>query len=90
MKPIEEGCLAIIVKGAQNPKYETNIGKVVTVGKFIGDKKGFQPDLWEVDISIQYESGAKYNLCPEYTMERIDDEDIYEESEISKELYRSK
>lgn len=55
MKPIEEGCIAI-VHGAGSCNYGE-----VTVGRFIGCCDAFDPrynDLWEVDREmVMYEDG---------------------------------
>jgi len=46
---IKEGCLAIVVDGDMKEK-SPNIGKIVTVGKFIGKVPDFDyTDWWEVD-----------------------------------------
>ncbi len=73
---IEPGCKAIIIGGICPENY----GKIVTVGKFIGESmKCSDNDIWEVDKPILFKStitdkivGTHY-LCSEKTMQRIDD-----------------
>lgn len=78
-KRIEEGCTAIIVKGAQDPRFPTNVGVIVKVGKFIGDDgHKFLNDFWEVDKPMFYANGMSDMLMPESHMERIDYDDIEE------------
>lgn len=86
MKPIEEGCMAVIVGTKQKEGNRNNVGKIVNVGKFIGYIPGFREDLWEVDIPILFTSGEEHMFCPEWGLERIDDEDTTEDSEMDKEL----
>ena len=83
MKPIEEGCLAVVTGGSLgrvvngNP----NTGKVVTVGKFIG-KPSFctlDIDCWEVSPPLQWKSGMRGLFSEKYLL-RIDG---YEETEKS-------
>lgn len=81
MKPIEEGCTAIIVDG----RVESNIGKIVTVGRFIGRKNGFEAhDLWKINKSLLHIFGDRHFMCSEKLMERIDDTDISQQTETSK------
>jgi hypothetical protein len=71
MKPIEEGCKAVIVNSAAG-----NDGIVVTVGKFIGDKKEWvYGSHWEIDKTITSRRGQRINFIAEAQLRRIDDED---------------
>ena len=76
-KPIEEGCLAVIIKGK-------NTGMEVTVGKFIGrpdpnELGWFIPtNVWEIDKKLKWAnkfSMIYLNLAPEDKLMRIDDYD---------------
>jgi len=85
MSKITEGCLAIIVKGKQLPHIESNVGKVVLVGKFIGKIPNFPGDHWEVDRPLTYVSGKTHMHAPEQIMERIDyDENQSKKAKIAK------
>lgn len=77
MKPIEEGCKAVIVNSRGG-----NNGKIVNVGKFIGDPKisGYiSPEQsrshWEISPPLPSVSGSIGNTVSEYLLLRIDDED---------------
>lgn len=86
MKPIEEGCLALVVNG--HPK---NIGKTVTVGKHLGQPEDTQSDYgdwWEIsdllilfkEVQSEFMSGyeeVKVRMYPEAGLMCIDG---YEES----------
>lgn len=86
MKPIEEGCLAILINC---PK---QAGKVVTVGKYLGEPAimvaGNQH--WEVDCSISYGGGLRptrfTNSADEFYLMRIDGEEFEKEIETEREL----
>ena len=81
MSNLELGCKAMIVGG----RCEENIGKIVTVGNFIGDPScGFNTfsskDYWEVNQKILFLTAwMKYPLyeyfCSGKTLRRIDDHD---------------
>ena len=63
MSNLEPGCKAIVVKGAMLPHLSTNVGKIVTVGKFIGNVFGkFGADQWEVDKPMVCTSGKSFFL----------------------------
>ncbi len=81
MSNLEPGCKAIIVGG----RCKENLGKMVTVGGFIGRKildglPSGDSDLWEVDQPILFRTtgivkeSMRY-LCSGSTMQRIDDHD---------------
>lgn len=88
MKPIEEGCLAVIVRSS----VPENIGKSVRVGKFVGtppveesenvvwDGEGL---WWEIDRSIISNYGDHVYYAREDYLIRIDglDETIDEQME---------
>jgi len=80
MKPIEEGCLAMII-GHPNQN-----GAVVTVGKFIDRHPNISHvNLWEVDADIQYHYDfitTCFNICPESSLMRIDGEEFEEEEQV--------
>lgn len=76
MKPLEPGCKAMIIGG----RCKENIGKVVTVGQYLGDF--FQEiallrdrDIWEVDKNILFTNGDYQKMCSGKTMQRIDGND---------------
>jgi len=83
MKPIEEGCIAV-VHGAG----AVNNGEV-EVGKFIGCCDAFDPrynDLWEVDremVMFKYENGSREKVYVKIMagryMTRIDGGEFEEE-----------
>ena len=86
MKPIEPGCLAMVIGGDQEG---VDAGKVVTVVRFIGsDGPLGHQDLWEVDKALSWRStlGGDYlrRACPERFLIRIDGfeetEEIQEEA----------
>jgi hypothetical protein len=71
MKPIEEGCRAVIVGSAAG-----NDGIIVTIGKYIGHVNGWVEDnYWEIDKAINSKHGTKHDFCGEKKLRRIDDED---------------
>lgn len=77
---LEPGCTAIIIGGV----CEENIGKIVTIGKFIGEFIDCKnKDMWEVNKPILFrrvrskEEIVLY-LCSDKTMQRIDDHKIQE------------
>ena len=80
MKPIEAGCLAIIIFGEDS-------GKIVTVGKYLGDIPFYDKfqDMWEIDIPTSYSNpteGSFYeNFCPEQFLMRIDGGTFTEDKE---------
>jgi len=82
MKPIEEGCLALIIvdDGA-------NSG-TVTVGRFIGkpDLAFDDSDYWEVDRPMMFSDGKTYCYLRESHLMRIDDEEFEDECETEKGL----
>ena len=84
MKPIEEGCLAILINC---PKQS---GKVVTVGKYLGAPVIMVGGCrhWEVDCSISYGRFLRpkrfTNSIDEFYLMRIDGEEF--EEEIEREL----
>ena len=90
MKPIEKGCTAMVIGSVPE-----NIGIVVTVGNFIGEKPMTDPtDLWEVDKPLLWvnEIGRPINTfyeASEKTLFRIDDDpeesDINQEQELAEE-----
>lgn len=85
MKPIEKGCMAIIVKGSDPSSPATNVGKLVIVGKFTGSSMGakrhcFYTDLWEVNIRINYGRSGYHYYMSEHGMQRIDEDESNDES----------
>ena len=71
MKPIEKGCMAIIIDGAGEKR---NVGKIVTVGSFIGEIEGFcGNNNWNVDQPILFTGGEYKNFIQQSYLERIDD-----------------
>lgn len=69
MGKIKTGCTAIVIDGAGN---KTNIGKIVTVGVFIGKIDGFRSDdYWEVDRPIKFTDGTFFNLIEEKYLDNI-------------------
>lgn len=83
MKPIEEGCLAIIINSIAG-----NNGICVTVGKFIGELPDYEyPDLWEVDKALKSIDGwgVTYEgdrMCAERQLLRVDGEEFAEDKEL--------
>lgn len=93
-KPIEEGCLALIISGKE-------VGATVTVGSCLGSHYHTTPciehgersltgvrgaDLWEVDMPIEWpvccEYDRKYfNVIPEDELCRIDGYDEGQEQD---------
>lgn len=79
LKPIEEGCLAVIVGG--HPEYQ---GRTVTVGKYLGAScHDNYPDHWI--ISITGSNGHEMS-GPEKALLRIDDYQQTKEQTKEKEL----
>ena len=77
MKPIEEGCLALIIHTREN-------NGVVTIGKYIGVPQGLikGSNHWEVDRLITYEYGRTRRHVDEHYLMRIDpDEESKEQFE---------
>lgn len=76
MKPIEPGCLAVIVGG--NPNFN---GRVVTPVRFIGKLDYFpEPDQWLCDAEWTIPTGVM-PYCPERSLLRIDGFEEPEETE---------
>jgi hypothetical protein len=86
MKPIEEGCRVLVIKGLVE-----NIGKVCTVGKYIGEgpfildtagarHKLYSRNVWEVDQGMVVRKGILYVgiifANSEDKLHRIDDVDM--------------
>lgn len=87
MNKIEEGCTAIVI----HSYFKENIGKVVTVGRFLGNEvksvcgnyllelEDFN-DLWEINQQMKVETTRKeivYILAQrEENLQRIDDSEI--------------
>ena len=70
MSNLEPVCKAIVV----NSVVVSNIGKILTVGNFLGKLPSFpQNDLWEVDTELQFKNGEKFFLCSGSRLQRIDD-----------------
>lgn len=72
MKPIEEGCRAVIVKSRAG-----NEGTVVTVLRYIGKIDGWGgDDRWEIDTPLKNTLGAQPEChVRECCLKRIDDEE---------------
>jgi hypothetical protein len=73
---IEKGCLAIVVNSACSE----NLGKVVTVGEFLGDVSPVAGnDQWVVDVPQKCTSGLTVLFQREKNLLRIDsyDQDVY-------------
>jgi len=69
---IEEGCLAIIIDGGGS---KSNIGILVTVGKFIGKIPGFTgKNNWEIDKAILFTDNTYWDVIEEKFLKRIDEE----------------
>lgn len=89
MKPIEPGCLAVVIGDIP----EINNGKLVVVGNFIGAIEDFTEEdgpYWEVDIPLavvaQGDIVSRYaNVCAERCLLRIDGEN-FEHERIADEL----
>lgn len=75
MKPIEKGCLAIIINSRAG-----NNGVSVTVGKCMGRHEVYNEPKWEIDIELIGVLGSKMNHALESQLLRIDG---YEETEAS-------
>ena len=79
LKPIEAGCLAMIIKSRAG-----NEGKVVTVGRFIGKVPRYAGEnRWEIDQMMKATNslGDRESCCHvrEDWMMRIDGEDFSQE-----------
>lgn len=82
MKPLEPGCLAIII----NSRIGNN-GKVVTVGNFLGHVKLYLgEDFWEVSPGILTDRGRISHVGHESQLMRIDDFNGDDVKERTKEL----
>ena len=72
MKQIETGCLAVVI-GANVP---SNNGKVVTVGKYLGDidwmDEAYSKDHWAINITLTTTKGEKLRQVPQCLLLRID------------------
>jgi len=83
MKPIEEGCLALVIKSTAG-----NEGKSVTVGKFLGYVPWYlDSDRWEVDrpMNCVYRGKIKDIKCyhlSENQLMRIDGEEFEKEHDL--------
>lgn len=76
MKPIEKGCLAIVVRCG------SDLGAVVTVGEYIGKVLHWDGcNHWEVDKSMLSTKGNRVFHIDEYYLMRIDG---YKEEETEK------
>jgi len=86
MKPIEEGCLAIIV----NDEDQINNGKIVRVGKFLGKVTCWsRARHWAVDRDIIYPKFIPPLVekhVDEFYLMRIDGEEFEDERETEKVL----
>lgn len=68
MKPIEKGCLALIVHSKAG-----HAGKTVTVGSYLGAVKGWYPDgRWEIDREVAGTNGEMKRHYPGKWLMRID------------------
>lgn len=77
LKPIETGCLAIIIRSTAG-----NEGTVVTIGKFLGHVEGYAANnRWEIDKWIPSNKNKLINHVRENWMLRIDGEDFAKEDE---------
>lgn len=87
MKPIENGCTAIVIGAVPE-----NMGLVVTVGDFIGEKTTATPtDIWEVDKPLLWTNTngdpcGTYYEASEKTLFRIDDDPEESDIETKEEL----
>lgn len=78
LKPIEEGCLALVY----NSIVPINNGKVVRVGKFLGTIEGWWgDDFWETDTEFMGCLGWGGTHMNEEKLLRIDDPNLKEEEE---------
>lgn len=88
MKQIETGCLAVVI-GAHVP---SNNGKVVTVGRYIGDVDWFDDaydkDHWEINIALTTTKGVKIRQIPQCLLLRIDGEPELDEEVAELELVK--
>ena len=71
MKPIEEGCLAVITRSVV---VVGNEGRVVTVGRYLGRQDGWETpdDHWAVDKPLMSKLGIPTYHAPEAYLLRID------------------
>lgn len=88
MKQIETGCLAVVI-GAHVP---SNNGKVVTVGKYLGDAKEFiepyNKDHWEINVVLTTAAGWTTRQVPQFMLLRIDGEPELDEEVAELELVK--
>ena len=93
-KPIEPGCMAIVI----NNHTSSNIGKIITVKKFIGNLDKLKlsrwpfngDDYWEVDQEIIFtrkgtiERIISIPYVREQNLDRIDTDELPTEIKVSK------
>lgn len=88
---IEEGCTALVIGCKENDRnVNTNIGKIVTVKKFIGisvemdndDSVVLDADYWEVNQDIQYEDMCINIIKEEYLHKLFNEE--YDPGKVTK------
>ena len=69
MKPIETGCLAVVIGSV----VAENNGKVVTVGRYLGDVEDFkQKSHWEISCKVMIDKGFYVKHAPQNLLLRID------------------
>jgi hypothetical protein len=69
MKPIEEGCRAVICKGVYK-------GMIVRVGRYIGVIPNYKgKDVWEIDKPVKTTHNRTVYFKNGDYLQRIDDED---------------
>ena len=84
MGKIEKGCLAIVVNGAYPNHPQTNIGKIVRIGSFLGDLPRWQgSDYWETDSPQWSENGDDTCFNRECYLQRIDEDIVTNENIVS-------
>ncbi len=87
MPNLEPGCRAIVISGEMPPNRPTNVGKIVTVGNFIGEGDCLgNDDYWEVDKPMICIDGSVRYSNREKNLLRIDDHDTEKYFESEKEL----
>ena len=80
LKPIETGCMAIIIGGERG----AYAGMQVRVGAFLGELEGWAGKRrWAIDKSLKSRYGDQVNHRQECNLLRIDGHD---EKEVTKEL----
>ena len=86
---LEPGCKAIVVSA----ECQENLAKIVTCLRFVGEQSPCQgSDLWEVDTIMVRKgatTGKKYpsnNLIQGKNLQRIDDDEENETTEVKEEL----